>query len=206
MLKLYDFWESGNCYKVRLLLSLLGRDFECIPVDILKGETRTEDFLARSRIHRVPVLEFEDGRVLAESNAILFHLAEGSPYLPDDAWGRAQVLQWMGFEQYSHEPNIATVRFWHISGQLEANAALVPGKVEAGYDALAVMEAELEERPWFAGGQFTIADIALYAYTHVAGEGGFELDRFMALRAWLDRVRAQPGYVPLDAHRPSGTH
>ena len=195
MLRLYDYLESGNAYKVRLLLSQLGTPFERVHLDILKGETRTPAFRAKNPNQRIPLLEWPDGRRLAESNAILFHLAEGTPYLPDDRWQRAQVLQWMFFEQYSHEPYIAVVRFWHFAGRLEENRAALPEKVERGYQALGVMEEHLEENPFFVGGRYSVADIALYAYTHVAGEGGFELERFPAIRAWLAGVAAQPEHV-----------
>ena len=197
MLRLYDYWESGNCYKVRLLLKQLGIDYERVPVDILKGETREPEFLARNPNHRVPLVEWPDGKRLAESNAILFFLADGSPFLPEDQWDRAQVLQWMFFEQYSHEPYIAVVRFWHFAEMLDANAAAVPEKMERGYHALDVMEAQLSASEFLVGNQYTIADIALYAYTHVAHEGGFDLGGYLSVSAWLERVAAQPGYVPI---------
>jgi len=195
MLRLYDYLESGNAYKVRLLLSQLGIPFERVELDTLKGETRTPAFGAKNPNHRIPLLEWPDGRRLAESNAILFHLAEGTPYLPKDPFERAQALQWMFFEQYSHEPYIAVVRFWHFSGQVERHRAELQDKVERGYFALGVMEGELAQREFFVGGRYSVADIALYAYTHVAGEGGFDLGRFPATRRWLERVRSQPGHV-----------
>jgi glutathione S-transferase len=198
MLRLYDYWESGNCYKVRLLLSQLGLSFERVHLDILKGETREPEFVAKHPNHRVPLLEWPDGRRLAESNAILWHLAESSPFIPQEAWPRAQILQWMFFEQYSHEPNIATVRFWHFAGRLEENHALIPGKVEAGYHALGVMETHLESHSYFVGERYTIADIALYAYTHVAAEGGFDLNRYRHTREWLGRVAAQPRHIKIN--------
>ncbi len=198
MLRLYDFLDSGNGYKVRLLLSMLGRRFELIELDILAGETRTPDFLAKNPNGRIPALELEDGTFLAESNAILFYLAEGTRFLPDDALDRARALQWMFFEQYSHEPNIATARFWLKHVELDDfKRAALDQKRRAGYAALGVMEGHLTGRDWFAGGGFTIADIALYAYTHVAGEGGFDLAGYPAIRAWLGRVAAQPGHVPI---------
>ncbi len=195
MLRLYDYWESGNAYKVRLLLSQLGRPFERVHLDILEGETRRAEYLEINANHRVPVIEWPDGRHLAESNAILFHLAEESPYLPADAWERAQALQWMFFEQYSHEPNIAVVRFWRFAGKVEEHARDLPAKMEGGYHALGVMERHLRGHEYFAGTRYSIADIALYAYTHVAGEGGFDLDRFPCVGRWLDSVAAQPGHV-----------
>ena len=197
MLKLYDYWESGNCYKVRLLLAQLGTPYERVPVDILKGETRTETFSTRNPNQQVPLLEWPDGRCLAESNAILFHLAEGTQYLSSDAWDRAQAMQWLFFEQYSHEPYIAVVRFWHFAGQLEGKDALIEEKMRRGYQALEVMEKHLRGRPFFAGERYSIADIGLYAYTHVAHEGGFALARFPAVGQWLERVSEQPGYVPI---------
>jgi glutathione S-transferase len=197
MLRLYDYWESGNCYKVRLLLSQLGETFERVDVDILEGETRTPEFLAKNPNHRVPVVEWPDGRTLAESNAILFYLAEGSPFLPSDPWQRAQVLQWQAFEQYSHEPYIAVVRFWHFVKKLEENQHLLPAKMEGGYHALDVMEKHLSGQDFFVGGDYSIADISLYAYTHVADEGGFDLEPYPNTRAWIARVRAQPRYIGL---------
>jgi glutathione S-transferase len=197
VLRLYDYWESGNCYKVRLLLSQLGIPFERVHLDILKGETRAPGFVAKTRNHRVPLVEWPDGRRLFESNAILWHLAEGTAFVPHDPWERAQALQWMFFEQYSHEPNIATVRFWHFAGLVEKNRAALPDKVERGYHALDVMEHHLAANAYFVGERYSIADIALYAYTHVAHEGGFDLARFPSVRTWLECVRAQPGYVKI---------
>jgi len=197
MLRLYDYWESGNCYKVRLLLSQLEKPFERVHLDILKGETRTPEFLAKNPNHRVPVVEWPDGRRLAESDAILWHLAEGTSFLPPDRWERAQVLQWLFFEQYSHEPYLAVVRFWHFAGLVEQNRQALAEKMERGYDALTVMEKHLGPRTFFVGEQYTIADIALYAYTHVAHEGGFDLGRFPSVGAWLERVRSQHGHVSI---------
>ena len=197
MIRLYDFWESGNCYKVRLLLMQLGVPFECAAIDILDGKSRTPQFLEKNPNGRVPVVEWPDGRRLAESNAILWHLAEGSPLLPDDAWQRAQVLQWMFFEQYSHEPYVAVVRFWHFAGLVEKNQAALPDKVERGYKALEIMERHLQSRKFFVGDEYSIADIALYAYTHVAEEGQFDMSRFPAIVAWLERVAAEPGHVAI---------
>jgi glutathione S-transferase len=200
---LYDYWESGNGYKVRLLLAQLGIAYECVEMDILKGQTRTPEFLAMNANGRIPLLKLDDGRVLAESNAIQFYLAEGTPLLSDDRFERAQVLQWMFFEQYSHEPYIAVLRFWTFSGQLDQHAGEVPVRRQRGYDALDVMERHLAEHSFFVGERYGIADIALYAYTHVADEGGFDLDPYPAVRAWLERVRGQAGHVPLEAARPA---
>jgi len=200
MVRLYDYLPSGNGYKVRLLLSQLQIPFELVELDILKGETRTPDFLAKNPNGKIPVLETEDGRYLPESNAILWYLAEDTPYLPADRWGRAEVLRWMFFEQYSHEPYVAVARFMlmHTDEEMPAERArLLAEKQEKGYAALTVMERHLTDRDWFVGGSYTIADIALYAYTHVAAEGGFDLTPFGALRAWLARVATQPCHVAI---------
>jgi glutathione S-transferase len=198
VLKLYDYHESGNGYKVRLLLHQLGIPFERIECDILKGETRTPEFLARNPNGRIPLLELEDGGYLAESNAIQWYLASGTPLVPSGRRGQAEVLQWMGFEQYSHEPFIAVLRFWHFAGQLSQHAPEeIATKVAGGEAALDVMARHLAERDFFVGGAYSIADIALYAYTHVAEEAGFRLERWPAVSAWLARVRSQPGHVPI---------
>jgi glutathione S-transferase len=201
MLRLYDYLESGNGYKVRLLLTQLGREFEWIDLDILNGETRRPEFLRKNPNGKIPVLELEDGTCLAESNAILFFLAEGTPYLPDDRLDRARVLQWMFFEQYSHEPYIAVVRFWHHAGLAAEKRDLIPERTEQGYRALGVMEKHLERRSFFVGDRYSVADVALYAYTHVAGEGGFDLSRFPAVGAWLERVWSQPRHIPITETR-----
>ena len=198
MLRLYDNHTSGNGYKPRLLLAHLGRAFERIEVDIDKGASRTPAFLEKNPNGRIPVLELEDGTCLAESNAILFYLAEGSRFLPSDRLARAQTLQWMFFEQYSHEPCIAVVRHWlHLGALTDLQRAQLPAKQEGGHAALAVMEGHLGRADWFGGRGMTIADIALYAYTHVAGEGGFDLGAYPGVRTWLDRVAAEPGHVPM---------
>jgi glutathione S-transferase len=207
MLRLHDSASSGNAYKVRLLLTQLGRKFERVAYDIDHGATRTPEFLSSKNANgRVPVLELDDGRCLPESNAILWYLAEGTPFLPggddgDSRWLRAQLLQWMFFEQYSHEPFIATIRYWithHVEMTPEREAAL-PGKRKGGVAALEVMEQHLRARRFFVGELYSIADIALYAYTHVAGEGGFDLAPFPAVRAWIERVAAQPGHIAITA-------
>lgn len=200
MIRLHDNLSSGNGYKVRLLLAQLGIRFERIEYDIDEGQTRTPEFLKKiSPNGRIPVLEKEDGECLPESNAILFYLAEGTPFSPEDALGRARVLQWMFFEQYSHEPNIATPRFWITHGLEMTNERriMLGQKREQGYAALKVMEYHLEDNDYFVGGHYSVADIALYAYTHVAGEGGFDLAGFPAIRDWLEHVAAQPGHVPI---------
>jgi glutathione S-transferase len=195
MLRLYDYAHSGNAYKVRLLLSQLGIDYERVPVDILKGEARTPEFAAKNPACKVPLLEWPDGRTLSESNAILFHLAEGSEYLPDDSWLRAQVLQWQNFEETSHQPNIGVVRFWSLSDTREDNEAWIPAKMTRGYRALELMNARLSNHDFFVGGRYSIADISLYAYTHVAGEGGFDMTPYRSVRSWIERVRSQPRHV-----------
>jgi glutathione S-transferase len=197
MLKLYDYLESGNGYKVRLLLHQLGRPFERVELDIVAGATRTPAFLRKNPNGRIPVLELDDGTCLAESNAIQWFLAAGSDFLPDDPVERARVLQWMFFEQYSHEPYIAVVRFWLHTGSEDEHADEIEARRIRGYQALDVMEAHLRATPFFVAERYTIADIALYAYTHVAGEGGFDLARYPAVQAWLERVREQPRHVPI---------
>jgi len=195
MLRLYDFWESGNAYKVRLLLSQLEQPFERVHLDILEGETRTPEYRALNAVCRVPMVEWPDGRRLTESNAILFYLADGSDYLSATAWGRAQILQWHNFEQYLHEPNIAVVRFWHFAGLLDENQDALPVKMRRGYLALDVMEEHLSSNDFFVDDYYSIADISLYAYTHVAAEGGFEMDRYPQIQLWLDRIREQPRHI-----------
>jgi glutathione S-transferase len=205
MHRLHDNAGSGNAYKVRLLLTQLGIPFERVEYDTDHGATRTPDFIGTKNPNgRIPVLELPDGRCLAESNAILWYLAEGTPFLPfsagdDGRWDRAQVLHWMFFEQYSHEPNIATVRNWVSHGltMTPERTAALPGKRKWGAAALAVMEQHLRARPFFVGDRYTIADLALYAYTHVAHEGGFDLAPYEALRAWLARVAAQPRHLKI---------
>ena len=198
MFRLYDFLPSGNGYKVRLLLRQLGLPYEYVETDITKGETRTPKFLKINPNGRIPVLRLESGEHLAESSAILWYLAEGTRFLTDDRLERARTLQWMFFEQYSHEPNIAVARFLlHYARPDEPRHALLPERQRQGYAALDVMELHLKNSDYFTSGRYTIADIALYAYTHVADEGGFDLGRYPAIRAWLDRVREQPGHVPI---------
>lgn len=198
MYKLYDFRPSGNGYKVRLLLTQLGIPFEYIEKDILKRETRTPEFLAINPNGRIPVLELEPGIYLSESNAILIYLAENTPYLPEDKLERAYVMQWLFFEQYSHEPYIATSRFLlHYANNADQYREVIEQKREPGYAALGVMENRLKEHPFLVGDRYTIADIALYAYTHVADEGNFDLSRFPAILAWIERVQLQPNYIAL---------
>lgn len=198
MLRLYDFLDSGNGYKVRLLLSQLGIPYQYVDVDILAGESRTPEFLAKNPNGKIPLLEFEDGRTLAESDAILLFLAEGTPFLPEDRWQKAQVMHWLFFEQYSHEPNIATARFWLKHREFDAHQRRrFAEKTRDGVAALKVMEHHLVREPYFVAKRYTIADIALFAYTHVAHEGGFDLGVFPHVRAWIERIKAQPGYKPI---------
>jgi glutathione S-transferase len=198
MMRLYDFLSSGNGYKVRLVLHQLGIPYERVELDIVAGATRRPEFLAKNPNGRIPLLELPDGRRLAESNAIIFHLADGTPLLPDDRFERAQVLQWMFFEQYNHEPNVATSRFWlHYLEITPERQRALEEKQRLGHAALAVMEQHLAREPFFVGGRYTIADVALYAYTHVAPEGGFALEPYPAIRAWLARVASQPGHIPI---------
>lgn len=198
MLTLYDDPISGNGYKARLILRLTGKNFQTVDLDIMKGETRTPAFLAINPNGKIPALVFEDGRVLAESNAILFHFAEHTDYFPDDAYQRAQVMQWLFWEQYSHEPNIATSRFLRMHRELDAEvSALLEAKKAPGEAALALMESHLATRGFLVAERLTIADIALYAYTHVAEEGGFPLSGFPAIGAWIARVERSPGFLAM---------
>ena len=200
MLHLYDNLDSGNGYKIRLLLAHLGLPYAWSDLDIFHGASRTPEFLAKNPNGRIPTLELEDGTFLAESNAILRYLAEGTPFLPDGRLGRAQALQWMFFEQYSHEPYVATSRF--ILRHLPANSprrAELPDRQERGLQAIAVMEKHLAWRPYFVGERLSVADLALYAYTHVADQAGLDLTPFPAVRGWMTRVASQPGHVPITA-------
>jgi glutathione S-transferase len=195
---LYNSASSGNAYKVRLALALLGISYERIDLEVDAGATRTPEFLAKNPNGRVPLLELDDGTFLAESNAILVYLSEGSTLWPDGRLARARALQWMFFEQYSHEPYIAVVRHWrHLGALTPQQEAELPARMAKGYQALDVMEKHLTGRRFFVGERCTTADIALYAYTHVASEGGFDLGRYHAIRAWLARIAAEPGHVPL---------
>jgi len=201
MLVLHQMQMSGNCYKVRLAARQLGVELTLQNYGLHDGATRKPDFLAKNPNGRVPMLEFDGGRTLPESGAILWYLSEGSKLLPTDRWGRAEVLQWMFFEQYSHEPYIAVARFWLAcapKGELEKRRHLVPEWQAKGNAALGVMQTHLARRDWFAGARYSIADIALYGYTHCAADGGFDLGRYPAVRAWLKRVASEPGHVPLE--------
>ncbi|KKD37151.1 MAG: glutathione S-transferase family protein [Limnoraphis robusta] len=198
MLRLYEYPPSGNCYKIRLLLTQLGIPFERIYVDIVQRESRTPEFLSKNPNGRVPLLELEPGKFLPESNAVLYYLSQETPFFPTDQFEQAQVMQWMFFEQYSHEPYIATSRYWiSILGKAEEYKQVLEQKQPLGYAALGVMEEQLKNSPFFVGNCYTIADICLFAYTHVADEGGFDLTRFPAILAWINRVKEQPNYLSI---------
>lgn len=197
---LHEYTQSGNCYKIRLTAALLGLPLERREYDIMKGETRTPEFLANVNANgRIPVLQIGD-RFLPESNAACFYLADGSKLIPSDRFDRADMLHWMFFEQYNHEPNVATLRFWlAFLGEQNLNdvqRAQIAIKRAAGDAALKLMDEHLSSRDWFVGDSLTLADIALYAYTHMAEDGGFTLNQYPAVGRWLDRLAAQPKYVP----------
>jgi glutathione S-transferase len=197
---LYNSAVSGNCYKVRLLLAHLGLPYETTEVDVVDRSSRPELLGGLNPALRVPTLVLDDGRPLAESNAILWYFGDGTSYVPQDPYERAQVLQWMFFEQYSHEPHIAVARFWKTySGAPERFERQRERLLTGGYAALDAMEKQLDGRGFLVGDLYSIADISLYAYTHVAHEGEFDLEPYPAIRAWLDRVAAQPGHVTIDA-------
>jgi glutathione S-transferase len=198
VITLYDYLDSGNGYKIRLLLAQLERPYRWVELDILSGGTRTPEFLAKNPNGRIPTLELDDGTFLAESDAILWYLADGTRFIPDGPVARAQVLQWMFFEQYSHEPYVATPRFIvrHLPEDSPRRAEL-PARLKQGRAALAIMEGQLAAHPFFVADRYSIADIALYAYTHVAADGGLELEPYPNVRAWCTRVARASGYVPL---------
>ncbi|MGH8027439.1 MAG: glutathione S-transferase family protein [Pseudoxanthomonas sp.] len=203
MITVYGYSVSGNCHKLRLLLEQLGREYRWVEVDSSQGGTRTPEYLAKNANGKVPMLELDDGRILVESNAILCYLAENTPYLPADAWLRAQALSWLFFEQYSHEPYIAVARFIRGWTPLDSpRRADLPRLRERGEQALAVMEQHLQSADWFNGADYGIADIALFAYTDVAADGGFDLAKFPRISAWLMRVRATPGFVAMPDPAP----
>ena len=197
---LYNSAVSGNCCKVRLLLAHLGVEYETVDVSVVDRSNRAELLGELNPALRVPTLVLDGGRPLAESNAILWYFGDGTPYLSEDPYERAQTLQWMFFEQYSHEPYIAVVRFWlRYSGTPERFTDLLPEKTRGGYVALDALERSLDGRDFLVAGRYSIADISLYAYTHVAHEGDFDLAAYPAIRAWLNRVAAQPKHVTIDA-------
>jgi glutathione S-transferase len=200
MYKLYSMQRSGNSYKVRLALALLDTPYEAIEIDILRGESRTPDFLAKNPSGQVPLLEVADGRYLAESNAILWYVAIGTPLAPENRIERAEALQWMFFEQHALEPNIGAAYFWLslVRGGRDLQTYALDDWMERGYAALQVMENHLKTHDYFAANQLTVADIALYGYTHVAERCDFELSTFPAIRAWLRRVESASGFVSMD--------
>lgn len=200
MITFYGMSDSGNCYKLQLLMSNLGREYAWEEIDVLRGENLSPEFLALNDRGKVPVMKLEDGRTMSESNAILNYLAEGSELLPTDPWDRAKTLQWMFFEQYSHEPCIAVARFIRkFLPPDHPRRASLDALVASGNEALAAMERHLARLAWFGGERYTIADIALFAYTHVAEDGGFDLGAYPHVERWIKRVQAQPGFVPMRA-------
>ena len=197
---LYDSPVSGNCYKVRLLAAHLGLPLERRPLDVVDRSNRPQVIGDKNPSQRVPTLVLDDGRPLGESGAILWYLARGTRFAPVEPYDEAQALQWMFFEQYDVEPNIAVARFWLLyAPNPEQHADALPGRHEGGYRALAAMERRLAGRDYLVGDSLTIADIALFGYTHVAGEGGFDLGRFPAVEQWIARVAAEPGHIAIDA-------
>lgn len=200
MLTIYSQPDSGNSYKPRLLLAKLGKPFKHVSVSSIDGSTRKPEYLAKNPNGKVPLLELEDGRFLAESNAMLLHLAEGTSYLPKDAYERALVYQWLFFEQYSHEPYIAVRRALMVYPERarDATPERLASTLTGGNKALGVMEEQLKKTPFLAGDHLTVADISLYAYTHEAHRGGFNMDAYPAIQSWLARVAADAGHVPID--------
>lgn len=204
MYKLYEYPPSSNSYKVKLLLTQLGQPFEAIPVDILKGESRTSEFYAKNPNGRIPVLELDDGRTLSESSAILWYLAEGTDFLPTDEWSRAKVLQWLAFEQHNLEPTVAEARFWlKYAGKSEEELGeRLKIWRKAGAAALALLDEALETTEFLVNDQYTIADIGLFAYTHVAEDGGFSLLHHANILSWIERVRSRSDFVPMVTRWP----
>jgi glutathione S-transferase len=196
---LYNSQVSGNCYKVRLLLAQLGIDYERRELSVADRSDRRELLGDLNPALRIPTIVLDDGRAIAESNAIIWYFATDTPFLPDDRYERAKVLQWLSFEQYSHEPYLAVVRFWVNFAPSPPLAEEIEARRVTGYLALDAMEEHLALEPFFVGRRYSIADIALYGYTHVAGEGGFDLQRYPAIRSWLGRVERVPGHVPITA-------
>ena len=202
MYRLYDFLPSGNSYKIRLLLNLLDIAYERIDTNILNKETRTSEFLDKNPNGKIPLLEIAEDKFLAESNAILYYLSQGTEYFPNDKYVQAQVMQWLFFEQYSHEPYIAVPRFWITElKQADKYQQQIEQKREPGYKALDVMEQHLSSHDFFVGETYTIADIGLYAYTHVAEEGGFNLGQYSAILAWFKRIEAHPKHILITDRR-----
>lgn len=200
-MKLYDYLPSGNSYKARLLLSYLGLSYDWVNLDIIKGETQSASYKTKNPVGQIPLLELNDGRRIAESNAIIYFLAEGTPYWPKNAFDQAKCLQWMFFEQYKHEPSVAVARFIHHYA-MDTRQGELAALTAKGYQALDIMDAHLADKLWFVGGARTIADVALYAYTHVAGEGGFDMSKYPNILAWLDRFSDHPKHM-LITDKPS---
>ncbi|AGP79760.1 glutathione S-transferase family protein [Alteromonas sp.] len=199
-MRIYGDKRSGNCYKIQLLLSLLGKSCEWVDVDIMKGETRAPSFLEKTPNGKIPLLELDDGRVLSESNAIMHYIACNSPYVPSSPYHFSQLLQWQFFEQYSHEPYIAVARYINVYlGLPEDKKAEYESKQAGGYRALAVMEHQLNLTPYLLGDSISLADISLFAYTHVANEGGFDLSAYPAIRNWIQLIKEQKGFIPMKA-------
>lgn len=197
-MRIYGDSRSGNCYKLKLLLNHLGQQVDWHEVDVLSGYTRDSEFLKRNPAGQIPLLQLEDGRTLAQSNAILYYLADGTEYIPSDRWAHAQMLQWQNFEQYTHEPTIAVARFIRaFLGLPESRRSEYETKLKSGAAALAVMEAYLSKQAFFGGDKMSLADISLYAYTHVAEDGGFSLAEFPVISRWLHAVAEQPGHLPM---------
>ena len=199
-MRIYGDKRSGNCHKVKVICDLTNTRYQWIDVDVTKGETRQEDFLKLNLNARIPCVQFADGRILAESNAILTYIARGTPYFPNDDWQQAKILQWLFFEQYSHEPYIATCRYWmHISKEGQKFAEKIENLRPKGYAALHVMDKHLSTRTdgLFVGDTVSIADIALFAYTHVADEGGYDLSHYPHIKAWLKKVKHN-GILPME--------
>ncbi len=199
-MRIYGDARSGNCYKIQLLLSLLGKTCEWIDVDIMKGETRLPSFLEKTPNGKIPLLELDDGRVLSESNAIMHYIASSTPFVPSSPYQFAQLLQWQFFEQYSHEPYIAVARYINVYlGLPDDKKAEYESKQAGGYRALAVMEHQLNLTPFLLGEIISLADISLFAYTHVAHEGGFDLSAYRAIRNWIQLIKDQKGFISMDA-------
>jgi glutathione S-transferase len=194
-MRLYDYAASGNCYKVRLLLALLGQPYERVAVDIFAGDTLTDEYGRVNPVRETPVLETDGGESIAQSNAILWYLAEGTPFLPDDRVARAQVLQWQFFEQERVMPGLGGTRFRRVTGRAAADPAGDARRFQLGLDTLGVLDEHLSDRDWLIGERATIADLSVFAYTHVAGDAGFRLEEYPAVVAWLDGVRGLPGFV-----------
>jgi len=205
-MRLYDYAGSANAYKVRLLLRQLGARYDLVPIEIFRGEGQTPEFLKKNPLGQVPVLELDDGRCIAQSNAILWHLARGTAFLPADPFAETEVLQWLFFEQYEVEPTLGSARYWLLTGRAPQRKDELPRRLEAGRRALGVMDRALEGRPFFVGGRYSIADVALYAYTHVAGDTGIDLASYRNLAAWFARVEEQPGFEPGPAPYSAAAH